>query len=86
MTGSAAPYSQVGNLTVLPQPYSTGTGGNTAQYASTGVYTIHGGKYKSRRTNRKRDLYRRRQRTLHNFNKKSRASKQSRSFLSFLGL
>ena len=81
MPGAAVPYSQSTDLTVLPQPYSTGTGGNTVQYESAGGSRRH-----RRLTRHKRRLTRRRQRTLHNFKKKSRASKQSRSFLSFLGL
>jgi len=40
----AVPYAGSEHLTVLPQDYlSVGTGGNTAQYESTGSYNMHGG-------------------------------------------
>ena len=82
MTGSAVPYSQSANLSVLPLPYSTGTGGNTAQYESIGPYQMHGGR--RRRTNRKRNLAKRRYRTLRKFHMKSKSRSQPKSWLSFL--
>lgn len=36
-------YYDSQDLKVLPQNLSTGTGGNTAQYESTGSYNMHGG-------------------------------------------
>ena len=84
MTGSAVPYSQSTNLTVLPVPYSIGTGGNTALYESTRAYQIHGGR--RRRTNRKRDLVKRRQRTFRQFRIKSKTRSRPKSWFSFLGV
>ena len=58
------PYVDSQNLKVLPDNLSTGTGGNTAQYESTGSYNMHGGfisqhQPKSRRGKSKRGKSRR---------------------------
>jgi len=82
MPGSAVPYSQSTNLTVLPVPYSTGISGNTAQYESTGTYQMYGGK--RRRTNRKRNLTKRRNRTFRQFHIKSKTRSMPKYWFNFL--